>query len=186
MHFMQHSALVGVHAPLSPSNYHWVNYDDEKLAKIFETQMAARRGTDLHAFAAEAIRLRIKLPEDNKTLSMYVNDAIGFRMESEIPLRYSDHCFGTVDTIQFFNNTLRIHDLKNGVLPASWTQLELYAALFCLEYLMNPFKIKMELRIYQNDEVKILTPDADDIFHLMEKIKYVSKIMDELREEVGS
>lgn len=74
-----------------------------------------------------------KLPRLNKTLNAYVNDAIGYKMIPEQILFYSDNCFGTADAIVFRNGLLRIHDLKTGVIPAHMEQLEVYAALFCLE-----------------------------------------------------
>ena len=182
----RHSNLVDVHAVMSPSDYHWVNYDDDKFDLNFYKKMDAARGTRLHELAHRLIKERVKLPDIQKTLNMYVNDAIGFGMESERVLFYSENCFGTVDCITFRNITLRIHDLKNGKTPASMTQLKLYAALYCLEYQTNPFDIAIELRIYQNDLIDICEADADEIFHLMEKIKYFSRRVDALKEEVSS
>jgi hypothetical protein len=186
MRFTRRSSLVDVHALMSPSSYHWVNYDDDKFDKNFFTQMDAARGTRLHELAHRLIQERVKLPDIEKTLNMYVNDGIGFGMESEVVLYYSDNCFGTSDCIIFRNNTLRIHDLKNGKTPASMMQLKLYAALFCLEYNYNPFDIAIELRIYQNDLIDICETDPDEIFHLMETIKSRSRRIDALKEEVSS
>jgi hypothetical protein len=171
---------------MSPSDYHWVNYDDDKFDKSFYTRMDAARGTRLHELAHRLIQERVKLPDLQKTLNMYVNDGVGFKMESEYVLYYSDNCFGTTDSFIFRNNTLRIHDLKNGKTPASMMQLKIYAALFCLDFKMNPFDIQIELRIYQNDLIDVLSPDADEIFGLMEKIKYFSRRIDALKEEVSS
>ena len=151
MNFNDHSHLAGKYAFLSPSSYHWLNYDDHKLEARFISAMAARRGTELHLFAQEAIRLGIKLPKTPTTLNLYVNDAIGYRMRCEVPLFYSYNCFGHCDAISFRRNKLRISDLKNGITPASHKQLEVYAALFCLEYLVSPYDIEIELRIYQRD-----------------------------------
>lgn len=170
MIFNTHLNLVGQHAFLSASKYHWVNYDDDKIDRAFTAAMAARRGTELHAFAHEAIRLGIKLPKTPKTINLYVNDAIGFRMSSEVTLYYSDNCFGTADTIAFRNNKLRIHDLKTGLVQTSERQLEVYAALFCLEYSFKPHEIETELRIYQNDEIRIYDADPDVILHIMDKV----------------
>lgn len=170
MHFNLHSALAGRHAFLSASNYHWVNYDLEKLTTVWTNAKAAKRGTELHAFAHEAIRLGIKLPRSTKTLNMYVNDAIGYRMVTEQMLVYSDNCYGTTDTISFVPNRLRIHDLKTGFNPGSMHQLEIYAALFCLEYNFKPGELEIELRIYQNDDILISTPSVDAIAHIMSKI----------------
>ena len=186
MLFNSHSNLAGRHAFLSPSTYHWINYDDQKLDARFIAAMAAQRGTELHAFAHEAIRLGIKLPKTSKTLHLYVNDAIGYRMSPEQPLYYSDNCFGTADTISFRRNKLRIHDLKTGVSPTSEHQLEVYAALFCLEYRFKPFEIETELRIYQNDEVRIYDADPDSISHVMDKIITFDKRINELRLEALS
>lgn len=132
--------------------------------------MAARRGSDIHALAHEAIRLGIKLSRSNQSLSTYVNDAIGYKMSCEQILYYSDNCFGTADTISFRRNKLRIHDLKTGITPTSERQLEIYAALFCLEYQVDPFEIEIELRIYQRDEIKAFEPSPELIVSIMEKI----------------
>jgi hypothetical protein len=178
-----HSNLAGTHAFLSASNYHWINYDEEKLDASFFRATAARRGTDLHAFAHEAIRLGVKLPDTSATLNRYVNDAIGFKMSTEVCLYYSDNCYGHADSLSYRQNKLRIHDLKTGVTEASMKQLEVYLALFCLEYRFKPFELDVELRIYQNDAVQALIPDPDDIFHIMDKIVTFDKRLTYLRSE---
>jgi hypothetical protein len=132
--------------------------------------MAAKRGSDLHALAHEAIRLGVKLSKTNQSLSTYVNDAIGYKMMCEQPLYYSDNCFGTADTICFRRNKLRIHDLKTGITPTSEHQLEVYAALFCLEYGVDPFGIEIELRIYQRDEIRVFEPFPELINEIMIRI----------------
>ena len=170
MLFNQHSGLVGKHAFLSPSTYSWLNYDEHKLEARFHTVMAARRGSDIHAFAHEAIRLGLKLSRANQALSTYVNDAIGYKMRCEQTLYYSDNCFGTADTISFRRGKLRIHDLKTGITTTSVKQLEIYAALFCLEYGMSPFEIEIELRIYQRDEIRVFEPAPEFILEIMDKI----------------
>ena len=152
MNFNKHSALEGQHAFLGASKYHWINYDDEKIATAYANHLATLKGTQLHEFAAQCIRLGQKLPRSEKTLNMYVNDAIGFKMIPEQILVYSENCFGTADAILFRNNFLRIHDLKTGVIPAHMEQLLIYASLFCLEYHVKPGEIEMELRIYQNNQ----------------------------------
>jgi hypothetical protein len=188
--FNNHSDVEGKHASLSASKYHWINYDDDKFEETYRTAMASALGTRLHAFAAEAISLGIKLPKVNKTLNMYVNDAIGFRMKPEVVLWYSDNAFGTADAIIFTppgrgqsRGKLRIHDLKTGVNPAKMTQLEIYTAFFCLEYGIKPGNIDIELRIYQNDEILIHEPQLEDILFIMGKlVKFESRIQ-QLREE---
>ena len=186
MLFRPHSELAGKHAFLSASKYHWTNYDEDKLDRVYLTALAAQRGTEIHAFAHEAIRLGIKLKGASSTLSMYVNDAIGFRMTSEQVLYYSDNCFGTADTISFRRNMLRIHDLKTGAIPANVRQLEIYAALFCLEYRMKPHAISMEFRIYQNNEIQMIDGDPDVIAHIMDKIITFDKRIDAIRMEALS
>ncbi len=170
MNFNSHYGVEGQHAFLSPSQSHWVNYDEDKLVDRYATWKAAERGTKLHALAAELISLGVKLPANHSTLSMYVNDAIRFRMQPEQVLYYSPNCFGTADAISFDRGKLRIHDLKTGVHKASMRQLDVYMAIFCLEYDVDPFEIKAELRIYQNDEVVVEDPDREAIDQLMHKI----------------
>ena len=183
MNFNNHSRLEGCHAFLSASCYHWINYSDEKLVERYDTQQAAKLGTELHEFASSCIRLGQKLPRSKKTLNCFVNDAIGFRMQSEQILYYSENCFGTADAICFNekDRMLRIHDLKTGKIPAHFEQLMVYAAMFCLEYDYKPDKIDMELRLYQNDEVLILNPEPEDIEHIMETIIRFDKIINKRR-----
>ena len=171
MNFNEHWNLEGLHAFLSPSQYHWVNYDLEKLENRFYNYKAAERGTALHEYAATAIRLGRKQPKTKDTVNMFVNDAIGYSMAPEQPLYYSDNCFGTADAISFTKNkVLRIHDLKTGVTPASMMQLEIYAALFCLEYGRNPKDLEIILRIYQSNEKEELIPDPESIQSIMDTI----------------
>ena len=89
MVFNRHDKLEGLHAFLGASNYHWINYSEEKVEETYSKWRAAQKGTKLHAFAAECIRLGQKLPRSKQTLNMYVNDAIGFKMTPEQILYYS-------------------------------------------------------------------------------------------------
>lgn len=183
MKFFDHSKLKGLHAFLGASKYAWLNYSDEKLVQTYRNSLAVQRGTELHDFAAQCIRLGQKLPRSHRTLNMYVNDAIGFHMTPEQVLYYSDNCFGTADAISFRNNFLRIHDLKTGVTPASMDQLLIYEALFCLEYRIDPRKIQNELRIYQLDDMQIMNPEPDVIIDICDRIKRADKIINEIRSE---
>ena len=185
MNFNTHSDLIGAHAFLSASKYHWVNYSDAKLAESYAGYLAAHKGTMLHDFAAQCIRLGQKLPRSLKTLNMYVNDAIGFKMAPEQVLYFSDNCFGTADTISFRNGMLRIHDFKSGVVPAHMEQLMIYAALFCLEYKVKPSDIEMELRIYQSDEIFYHVPTMEDMLPITDKIVAFDKIIDRIKEREG-
>lgn len=170
MNFNNHSRLEGEHAFLGASKYHWINYDDEKLALTYSRHLSAQRGTKLHDLARDLIALGVKLPRTEATLNRYVNDAIGFQMTPEQPLYYSDNCFGTADAISFKKKYLRIHDLKTGETKTSMNQLFVYTALFCLEYGFKPTELDTELRIYQLDDVNICFPEPDVIFDIMEKI----------------
>lgn len=183
MNFNKHSQLVGLHAFLSASKSSWVAYDEEKLDRVFMATMSAKRGTDLHAVASECIRLGVKLPDNGTSLSMYVNDGIGFRMTPEQVLFVSENCFGTADSISFRKNKLRISDYKSGTTPTGVRQLVVYAAMFCLEYRVSPFDIEMEFRIYQNDECRLYVGDPDEVVHVMEKIKQFDKRIRTIREE---
>lgn len=186
MRFNDRSGLEGLHAFLSPSNYHWVNYDDTKLDNAVHSYMAARRGTDLHDLAQRMIKLNVKLENTNQTLNRYVNDCIGFRMTPEQTLFYSLNAFGHADAISFSERKkkLRIFDLKTGVNECKFMQLYVYAALFCLEYAKKPTEIEIELRIYQNDEVRIEIADPLDVSSIMSKIVYADRRINELKGEV--
>ena len=170
MNFNKHYNLIGKHAFLSASKYHWINYDVDKLVSVYTRRLAVKRGTELHAFAQLCIELGQKLPRSRKSLNLYVNDAIGFRMEPEQILLYSPNAFGTADAISFRNNLLRIHDLKTGKHRASIHQLEVYAALFCLEYEQRPNKIDIELRVYQSSEIIVHEPEPIRVREIMDKI----------------
>ena len=185
MIFNNHSKFNGCHAFLSASQFHWIRYSDEKVIDNYAKQQAARKGTELHDFASKCIQLGQKLPQSKKTLNSFVNDAIGYRMETEQVLFYSENCFGTADAISFDEKErfLRIHDLKTGITPAHFEQLMIYAAMFCLEYSYDPNSISIELRLYQNDEVLILEPDPRDICDIMDTIVRFDKLIN--KEKLG-
>lgn len=195
MRWNDHSDLSDKHAFLGASNYYWLNYDDEGLERKFRSSYAQSIGTSLHALAKSLIDNRIKLTKNDKHLvllrlledkiprglidmeklfpnfSMYVNDAIGFRMQTEQTLYFTENCFGTVDAISFRDDKLQIHDLKTGESPAHIEQLYVYAALFCLEYNKKPQDISIELRIYQGGETVTVLPLPDDILAVIQKAK---------------
>lgn len=183
MIFHNHSNLSGQHAFLGASNYHWINYDEEKLVNAYKRRQATLQGTLYHDLACQLISMGVRLPKSKKTLNMYVNDAIGYKMTPEQILYYSENCFGTADAISFKNNLLRIHDLKTGEIPAHMEQLEVYASIFCLEYGYKPSDIEIELRIYQNDQIVCFEPEVDDILPIMDKIITFDRYIDKLKEE---
>ena len=186
MIFVKHSKLEGLHSPFSASQSSWLRYDDNKAIEVYLNKKASVMGTRLHAWAKDTIDLRIKQPRSKKSLYAYVNDAIGFKMDTEVVLFYSERFFGTADAISFRDNFLRIHDLKTGKtgkIEDHMEQLEIYAALFCLEYRIKPGDIQMELRVYKNDEVLVHNPTAEDILPIMDKIVHLDKLLEQIEEE---
>jgi len=197
MQWNDHHELEGKHAFLGASNFRWMNQNDVDFEKRYYAQFATSIGTAIHELAKDCIDSRMKLTKHDKRLveySMYkngipkraydpdtiltnllpfVNDAIGYRMSSEIILFYSYNSFGTTDAIVFNEKekTLRIHDLKTGTTPSHIEQLIVYAALFCLEYKKKPKDFTTELRIYQSSEILNYTAEPMEIEKTMELIK---------------
>lgn len=184
MRFNRHHNLEGLHAPFSPSQSSWLRYGDEKAIEVYLNKKAAAQGSKLHQWAKDTIDLGIKQPRSKKTLYAYVNDAIGFQMDTEVVLFYSERFFGTADAISFRNNFLRIHDLKTGKVEAKMEQLLVYVALFCLEYRVRPGDLAgIECRLYQNDEVLVHNPEVDEIVPIMDRIVQLDKILAKIEEE---
>lgn len=168
------------HAFLGASKGHWLNYDADKLKSVYNNELKKREGTELHELASNLIKKRIKTANLKKAFNMFVNDAIGFGMESEVILFYSNNAFGTADAISFKDGLLRIHDLKTGVHKVTHRQLDIYTAFFCLEYGVDPYKIKVEERIYQGRDILVNIPAPEDIDFIMNKIIDFDKILNEL------
>jgi hypothetical protein len=186
LRFRKHSHLEGQHAFLSPSSYHWINYDEEKLKFRYKTLKAALEGVEQHRYAAICIEERIVQNDETTTVGLYINQCIQYRMSAEVVLFYSPNAFGTVDAIAYRHRRLRISDLKTGVTRTSEHQLEVYAALFCLEYEIDPFEIRdIELRIYQDACVREYPGDPYIIKGIMDKIVQFDEILNRLREEVS-
>lgn len=186
MKFYDHKNLSGLHAPFAASQSAWLRYDDDKVIEVYANKKAAAMGTRLHAWAAETIALGLKQPKSKKTICAYVNDAIGFKMDTEVVLFYSERFFGTADAISFRNGVLRIHDLKTGKvgkIEDHMEQLEVYTALFCLEYKVKPIDIRIELRVYKCDEVITWNPTAEDIVPIMDKIIHLDKLLEKIDRE---
>jgi len=206
MNWNRHSNLEGAHAFLSASKYNWLNKNDEELIDSYRNSFATTIGTLLHSYAADAIRFREKLRKGDAkgvkfdlmrrgipefaidiagvfpTLMRYVNDSIGFQMDPEVLLYYSDTCFGTTDAIQYYEDVLRINDLKTGTTPAKMDQLKIYAALFFLEYGYKPEKSRIELRIYQLDDYALYEPEPNEIREVMNAIVSKDRVLQKLKE----
>lgn len=191
MKWNNHSNLAGSHAFLGASSYHWINYDESKLISVYKNRLATLKGTAYHELASQLIKMRVKLPNSQKTLNMFVNDAIGYGMESELVLYYSENCFGTADAIYFGRQRgsdrliLRIHDLKTGETPAHMEQLMVYASLFFLEYGMKPGEVDIELRIYQSNDIAYFNPTPEDLVPIMDKIIGFDKLIQQIKLEEG-
>ena len=183
MQFNRHKILEGLHAPFSPSQSSWLRYTDEKAIEVYSNRKAAEMGSRLHQWAKDTIDLKIKQPKSKRTLYAYVNDAIGYKLDTEVVLFYSERFFGTADAIGFRDGVLRIHDLKTGKTAVHMEQLEIYAALFCLEYKVKPSDIDIELRIYQNDTIIVHNPTAEDIVRVMDKIIHLDKLLEKMEKE---
>ena len=206
MNWNRHSAQEGSHAFLSASKYNWLTKSDEDLVDAYKNSYATTIGTLLHSYAADSIRFREKLRKTDAkgvkldlmrrgvpeyaidiqsvfpNLMTYVNDAIGFQMDPEVVLYYSDMCYGTADAIQLDGDILRIHDLKTGTTVAKMEQLLIYAALFYLEYGFKPEKTHPELRIYQLDEVIVYEPEIERVREVMERIVEADRVLQKLKE----
>lgn len=200
----EHSELRGKHATFAPSNPSFLNYSlepegEDIIFQRFASQYAAQIGTIVHDFAQERIYYNQKLFKTNKSdllirllkanippivinidflfnnLIPYVNDAISFRMDPEVILKYSDDCFGTTDAVCYRDKELRIHDLKSGRSAVHMDQLLTYAALFFLEYKAAPETTDTILRIYQSGEFQEDHPEPERIRAAMNQIVELDK-----------
>ena len=112
------------------------------------------------------------------TVKLFVNDCLGYHMQSEQRVEYSELFWGTSDAIKFENNILQVFDLKTGSKPAKETQLLVYAALYCLQEHMKPDQLDgIETRIYQNGEVFIGNPPSEIIYDVMHKIVHADSLL---------
>lgn len=187
MIFNTHLDLKDKHSMLSPSQSAWLRYPDQKVIDKLLSIERTKMGTRLHAWACETILLKIKQAKSKRTICAYINDALLYDMTPELVLKYSDNCFGTADTLCFDykQKLLRIHDLKTGVTEAGLDQVKVYAALFCLEYMINPEDIHIELRIYQTDEVACCVPYAEEIREIMNIIIHEDLVIESFKAEGG-
>ena len=202
----KHPELQNKHTLLSPSKCVWMRKSDEELAESYFSSFAQQVGTVTHAYAADCLKHRHELYEGDErelefellrnriprqafdtefifpTLMSYVNDSIGYGMDPEVGLGYSENCGGTADAIQFRRKKLRIHDLKTGTTPAKIDQLMGYAALFFLEYRQKPEGVHTELRIYQAGDILVCEPSPEEIREVMDIIVHADSVVQRLKE----
>jgi len=184
----KHPEIEGKHAIFSASKYGWTNKSPEENAGDIFKEDAAVLGTKLHALARQHIDLGVPMGRSQKTLNLYINHAIKYDMLPEVGLKATPYHFGTADAFSFDKKTgkLMIFDLKTGVRPAQFRQLEVYAAYFIMEYAaalgINPSDIDIELRIYQNDDVIVGTPSLSDIQPIIDNVTETMKIAGKLNE----
>lgn len=172
------SRLEGQHAFLSPSQPAWLRYSDSHLIDMYRQESAKQKGTRLHAWAEETIKLGITQPlKTENSLYNFVNDAIGYNMESEKLLYHTDYCFGTSDAIKFDGTVLRVYDLKTGVTKPHPDQLKVYAALWCMINKVDPKKIIIDMRFYQINDVIQVPFDPDEIRKIISIIKHHESIL---------
>ena len=106
MQWNDHSRDIpaGAHALFGASNYAWLKYDPEKAIRFYNAILARKKGVELHDTARRCIDNGLQLKGRNY-LSKYVNDAIGYRMRTEQPLKFTNNFFGTSDAIIFFSQS---------------------------------------------------------------------------------
>lgn len=185
MAYDPYSRLKGTHAVLSPSNYHWINYDDEKMASVTRNRLATEKGTRFHSLAAELIALKVKLPRKQETLNLYVNDCINYAMEPEVMVYHSEYCYGCMDAHSFNGKVLRIFDLKTGETATRMEQLLIYAALYCIQHHLDPRSIEIILRKYQYCTYEEYRPTGDEIVWYVDRIRTRAAIVKDIYDMEG-
>lgn len=211
MKWNDHSNLKDTHALFSPSTPGWEKYDADRMRERYYTSFAADIGTAIHEEAMWHIKKKIPIKSTTKTelklslyklpnipddvvdvlnfdpifknYMLYVNDAIGYRMDPEIILYANELCYGTTDAISFRDDFLRIHDLKTGVTTPHIEQLFKYAAIFCIEYRVDPRNIGMEFRIYQTDsDILVANPNSEELMPFIDQITQTNKLNKDILE----
>jgi hypothetical protein len=73
--------------------------------------------------------------------------------------------------------------LKTGITKPSFKQLDIYAALFCLEYRVDPTTISIEERLYQGNGFEVNIPEPlwiQDIMNKIEEFDIFSKTLNKI------
>lgn len=141
-------------------------------SKTMETRLGYYGSTLLHFMKY--------LPEETfGTIKTYVNDCVAAKMDTEVRIEFSENFFGTADAIRFDDKTLKVFDLKTGVMPAKIEQPIIYACLYLLSNRIDPKQVPVEVRIYQNNDILQATPGPEDLIPIMNKIIHFDNIMNE-------
>jgi hypothetical protein len=82
MRWNRHLNLQGEHAFLSPSTYHWINYNHARLLQRWTAAQAGAYGNMQHEYAQQEIKAKRESGLIG-TVGQYINDAIRYRMETE-------------------------------------------------------------------------------------------------------
>lgn len=175
-------------AELGTEAHEWASVQIVLGSKVSSTR-EAEKGVKTHIYEKynkdpEYRELLLKhmryIPSESyASIRMFVNDSIGFRMESEKQLYFSEYFNGTSDAIKYYDKEklLRVSDLKTGSRPAKIEQVFIYASLYCLQYKLDPLKTNFETRIYQNGEIYIEQPFGEDIADIVQNIIHKNKVL---------
>lgn len=188
MKFNKHWELEGRHSTLSPSGPAWLRYDNDRMLRTYLNNKRKEQGTYLHDLAHRMIITRTKALDINKALNLFVNDAIGYGMESEVMLVANSVAFGTADAIKYDerHKILRVFDLKTGDGKPKPEQLFVYCALFCIEYGYNPNEMTFDCRFYQGTGFTEFKPEPEIIIEIADKIRSLSDTVLGYQEEFGT
>lgn len=180
------SAYTNAHRAELGTEIHEWSSSQIKLSNKVSSLKEIEKGVKTHIFekwvkAPEYRDILLKnidyLPDEvYPTVKMFINDCIGYRMESEKKVSYSNLFWGTSDAIKFEKNKLMVFDLKTGSKPAKESQVFVYAALYFLENHLKPDKVDIETRLYQNAEIRTTVPDPGDISAIMQKIVHLDSL----------
>ena len=176
MIFNKHSELEGRHAILSPSKHYWLNYDDEGLMRNYISSFATDIGTLVHEYASDRIKYRLPIDIENEEAK---NGLLMHLLKNGIPFR-------VIDLDRLFYNLVPYVNDAIGYRMASMDQLLCYAGLFFLEYKRDyrPQTMKVELRIYQNQEVLVNQPSSEEVKAVMDKIIHGDAVLSKKLTEV--
>ncbi len=142
------------------------------LVKSFKTFLFVRNYSEAYGLSktgADLLEAVRTIPQEVfETVKLYVNDSVMCQMTPEEELIFTDDFWGTCDAIRFDGTNLFIFDLKTGTSPVHVEQLMIYAAYYCLANHLDPYNIKVELRIYQNVDIHVAIPEPEELHRYMQ------------------